>query len=147
MPVITAGVGQASVGRDCTLVLVGPFGRIELPNVTGFDSRQEVNEVHSDRLDAKQLHASIPKGWSGSFELDRGSPGVDDFFALQETAWYLAGTITSSTLYQYIQEADGTQSTYQYDGVALRFEDAGRWQSDNFVKQKIAFRANRRRKV
>ena len=70
-----------SVGRDCQLVVMGPFGRVDLTHVTGFDSRQHTASIRVDRIDGTQLAAELPKGWEGMYELERGSAAADDFIA------------------------------------------------------------------
>ena len=72
---------EFSVGRDCQLVVMGPFGRVDLAHVTGFDSRQQTASIRVDRIDGRQMAAELPKGWEGMFELERGSSAADDFIA------------------------------------------------------------------
>ena len=67
-----------SVGRDCQLVVMGPFGRVDLTHVTGFESRQVTAAVRVDRIDGVQLAAELPKGWDGAFELEGGAEGGPD---------------------------------------------------------------------
>jgi len=147
-----AGVAQTQggfdTGRQCTLVLIGPFGRrVDLPNITSFDCRQDTVAVKVDRLDGVQLNAELPKGWTGSFDLERGSSAVDDLFVQIEAGWLSLGSIGASTIYQYIDEANGSTSCYQFDNVTLKLDDAGMWKSDQSVKQKIGFRSNSRKRV
>ncbi len=136
-----------TLGRDCQLVVIGPQGRVDLTNVTGFDSRQMTQSIRVDRLDGTQLAAELPKGWEGSFELERGSSTVDDFIATTEQAYYTSGQLPTSTLYQYVSESDGSTSTYQYDGAVFKLSAAGAWRGDQSVKQKLEFFATRRRRV
>ena len=70
-----------SVGRDCQLVVMGPAGRVDLTHVTAFESRQITHSLRVDRLDGTQIAAELPKGWEGSFEVERGNSAVDDFIA------------------------------------------------------------------
>lgn len=146
MPVLN-GSGRLSIGRDCTLVVIGPYGRIDLPNVMGFEAKQVTSNIKVDRLDGVQLNAELPKGWEGSFENERGNSGLDDAFAEMETAWFEGGTVGVGTIYQYIMEADGSQTTYQFDNVSMKLDDAGSWKGDASVKQRVSFNANRRRRV
>ena len=139
--------GAFNVGRDCTLVLMGPFGRVDLPNVTGFDAKQETAAIKVDRLDGVQLNAEVPKGWTGSFEMERGSSAVDDLIADIETGWMTNGSYANSTIYQYIKEADGSTSTYQFTDASLKLSDAGSWKGDASVKQRLDFMAGRRQRV
>jgi hypothetical protein len=136
-----------SVGRDTQLVVIGPTGRIDLTHVTSFESRQITQSVRVDRLDGTHMGTELPKGWEGSFELDRGSSTVDDFIAATEQQYFNGNSITSGTMYQYITETDGSTSTYQYDNVAFRLSNAGVWKGDSSVKQKLEFFAVRRRRI
>lgn len=136
-----------SVGRDCQLVVIGPTGRIDLTHVTGFESRQNTQPIRVDRLDGVQMGAELPKGWEGSFELERGSSAVDDFIAAAEQTFYTNGNVPTCTLYQYVAEANGSTSTYQYDTVVFKLSGAGTWKGDQSVKQKLEFFASRRTRI
>jgi hypothetical protein len=136
-----------SVGRDCQLVVMGPFGRVDLTHVTGFDSRQVTSAIRIDRIDGVLLAAELPKGWEGTFELERGSSTADDFVARLEASYLSGAPITPGTLYQYVQETDGSTSTYQYNSVVFKFAQAGSWRGDQSVKQRLEFFAATRTRV
>ena len=136
-----------SVGRDCQIVVIGPAGRVDLSHVTGFDSHQITHPVRVARLDGVQLAAELPKGWEGTFELERGSSSVDDFIAAAENQFYTGGNVRAGMLYQYVSEPDGSTSTYQYEGVVFRLVGAGQWKGDAAVRQKLQFFAARRKRV
>jgi hypothetical protein len=136
-----------SVGRDTQLVVIGPTGRIDLTHVTSFESRQITHSVRVDRMDGTHMGTELPKGWEGSFELDRGNSAVDDFIAATEQQYFNGNSISYGTMYQYVTETDGSTSTYQFDNVAFRFSNAGVWKGDSSVKQKLEFFAVRRRRV
>lgn len=146
MPV-TNGQGRFSVGRDTQVVIIGPNGRVDLPNLMMFTCKQETAEIKVDRLDGIQMNAELPKGWTGSVENERANSALDDTFAQIEAAWLDGGQAAVATIYQYITEADGSQTVFQFDNVTLKLDDAGDWKGDASVKQKISFRANRRRRV
>ncbi len=136
-----------SVGRDCQLVVVGPFGRIDLTHVTGFDSRQITHPIRIDRIDGVQLAAELPKGWEGAFEVERGSSAVDDFIAQTEAAYFAGTVVLPGSLYQYVQESNGSTSTFQYEGVVFKLTQAGAWRGDASVKQRLEFFAAKRKRV
>ncbi len=136
-----------SVGRDCQLVVMGPFGRVDLSHVTGFESRQLTAPIRVDRIDGSQLAAELPKGWDGTFEIERGSSIVDDFIARIEAAYMNGSAVPTGTLYQYVQETDGSTSTYQYQAVVFKLTQAGQWRGDQSVKQRLDFFASRRTRV
>jgi hypothetical protein len=136
-----------SVGRDTQLVVIGPAGRIDLTYVTSFESRQLTQSVRVDRLDGTHMGTELPKGWEGSFEIERGSSTVDDFIAAAEQQYFNDNTVNSGSMYQYVTETDGSTSTYQYDSVVFRLSNAGIWKGDSSVKQKLEFFAVRRRRI
>ncbi len=136
-----------SVGRDTQLVVMGPSGRVDLEHVTTFESRQLTQSVRISRLDGTQLGTELPKGWEGSFELERGNSVVDDFIAAIEQSYFNGASTVSSTMYQYISETDGSTSTYQYDSVTYKLVNAGIWKGDSSVKQKLEFFSVRRRRI
>lgn len=136
-----------SVGNDCQLVVMGPFGRIDLSYVTGFETNQITQSVRVDRLDGVQLGAELPRGWQGSFSLDRGTSIADDFIAQIEQAYLAGQAIPPGTLYQYVSEVDGSTSTYQYEGVVFKLSSAGMYRGDMPVAQKLEFFASTRKRV
>ena len=136
-----------SVGSDCQIVVMGPFGRVDLAHVTGFEARQITAMVRVDRLDGVQLGAELPKGWSGSFSLDRGSSAADDFIAQLEQAYFSGQSINAGTLYQYVNEPDGSTSTYQFNGAVFKLTSAGIYKGDAAVTQRLDFYASGRTRV
>jgi hypothetical protein len=133
-----------SVGRDCQVVVLGAYGRVDLVHVTGFEGRQMTASVRVDRIDGLQLGAELPKGWEGHFDLERGNSAVEDFIAQLEAAYRNGQSPAPGTLYQYITESDGSTSTYQYNNVVFRLSSAGLWRGDASVKQRLDFFASTR---
>jgi hypothetical protein len=136
-----------SIGRDTQLVVMGPSGRVDLSHVTGFESRQITSAIRVSRLDGTQLAAELPKGWEGSFEVERGTSALDDFVSTIEQNYYNGADSTLGTMYQYITEVDSSVSTYQFDGVVFKLASAGAWKGDSSVKQKLEFYATRKRRI
>jgi hypothetical protein len=136
-----------NVGRDCQLVVMGPFGRLDLTHVTGFESRQLTAAIRIDRIDGTQVAAELPKGWEGQFDLERGNSAVDDFIAQTEAAFNNGKSVPTGTLYQYISEVNGSTSTYQYSSVVFKLTQAGQWRGDQGVKQRLDFFASTRTRV
>ena len=136
-----------SVGRDTQVVVMGPTGRVDMNHVTAFESRQLTSPVRVSRMDGTQLGAELPKGWEGSFEVERGDSTLDDFISTLEQAYYNGTGTGSGTLYQYVTETDGSVSTYQFDGVVFKLAHAGTWKGDSSVKQKLEFYATRKRRI
>jgi hypothetical protein len=141
------GLTTFSIGRDTQLVVMGPNGRVDMSHVTGFESRQLTSPGRVSRLDGTQLGAELPKGWEGHFEVERGTPALDDFISSIEQDFYNGAGAQPGTMYQYITETDESVSTYQYDGVVFKLASAGVWKGDASVKQKLEFFATRKRRI
>jgi hypothetical protein len=136
-----------NTGKDCQVVVLGPFGRVDLEHVTGFESRQITASVRVDRMDGTMVGAELPKGWDGSFDIERASSSADDLVAQIEQS-YLSGSMPApGTLYQYVDEIDGSTSTYQFSGVVFKLTSAGLYKGDASVKQKLEFYATSRSTV
>ena len=140
-------ISSFSTGRDIQIVVIGPHGRVDLSHVIGFDSRQITQSVRISRLDGNHLGMEIPRGWEGSFELDRSSSEVEDFISTLEQGYFNGTPEMIGTLYQYITEPDGSTSTFQYDQVSFKLANAGQWKGDSSVRQKLDFYASRRMRV
>lgn len=138
--------GLFNTGRDISIILIGPTGaRVDLPNIISFDCKQETVTLKVDRLDSVQMHAELPKGWTGSFELERGNPAVDLLFAQIEDNWVISGIYNQGQLITNIIERDNGLSTFAFDNVSMKYSEAGMWKGDSTVRQKIDFNAWRRR--
>lgn len=136
-----------SIGRDTQLVVIGPTGRVDLTHVSSFEARQITHSIRVDRLDGIPMGTELPKGWEGSFEIERGNSAVDDLIAFIEQQYFNGATAAPGTMYQYVAETDGSTSTYQYDTVTFKLMSAGQWRGDSSVKQKLEFFAARRRRI
>lgn len=136
-----------SVGRDTQLVVIGAGGQIDLSHVTSFEARQMTQSVRVGRLDGVQMGTELPKGWEGSFQLERGDSTVDDFIATAEQQYYNGDPMTAGTMYQYVVETDGSTSTYQYTNVVFKLSNAGTWKGDSSVQQTLDFFAAQRQRI
>lgn len=137
-----------NIGRDTSLVLIAPTGaRVDLSLVTGFQAKQNVHSLRVRPLTGPTQGADIPDGWDGSFEIERGSSTADDLFAQIESGFWATGTLGIGQIFQYVNEVNGSTSTYQYDGVTMHLSNAGDWKSDATVKETIAFFASTRKRV
>jgi hypothetical protein len=79
--------------QDCQLVILVTLRRIDLPHVTAFACRKK--------------DPALGGGWSGQFELERGST---------VGAAFITGVsgMERCSFYQYVSAWDGTVSTYQH---------------------------------
>lgn len=147
MPINT-NYGTLNVGHDISIDVVLPSGRhLILSHITSFDAKPIQKKLKSVGIDGIARNGVIPEGWQLSFDIDRADSNADDFWAAYEDAYYARQTVQNVTITQTISEANGAITVWRYEGVALHFSDAGKWQSDQFVKMKMEGEASFRRKV
>lgn len=141
-------VNNFNVGRDIRLTFTDvnnapiTFNRIKM-----FTSRQKTFNRESTALDGVTRHINIPGGWEGSFEIEKLDSSVDTFFSQLESAYYSGQGIGTITITETIQNPNGSLQTYQYIGVVLTFENAGDFNPDNYITQKVSFSAEKREPI
>lgn len=140
-------VNGFSVGKDVSLTVLNPNGNLTMVGLTSFTNKPVFTSIKSKRLDGKTYFGNIPDGWSGSFKVDRLDPSVDIFFAAAEAGYFAGQNNPAGTIQEVISEADGTTTTWRYDGVVLKLDDAGTWEGDKRVEQTIMYDATTKVKV
>ncbi len=163
-----------TIGRDCDLVLLWAGGRVDMKGVTGFGCRQLVRHIDANPLNYGPLRVTVPMGWEGEFQTDRRGPELESLFAAIEQGFYAGGgipwsipgplatvtdpatgkTTTAQTnnpapgkLYQYVRERNGGLSTYEFVGLTMQLDDAGRYSGNDVVRQRISFFASFRNEI
>lgn len=134
-----------TLGRDgSNIVLSGPFGSVKLVNVTGFDVKQDTQDITSNMLSGTRMKVHEPMGWSGSFDVDRGSNDLDLEFSKIERAWNANSNASLYSMTHFVVEATGSTTTMQYTNVTIKLSDAGNYKPGSTVKQKVEFWAYQR---
>ncbi len=143
MPVSNNGVLNISIGRDISVVLTVGGKTIDLQNVIGFEANAVYAKVNVSRLDGTNLFAELPKGWTGTFTLERANDALDAFFAEVEALWLHGGSLQNGTITQAVTEADGSVSRYQFTNCALNFGKQV-WKSEAPAAMEVTFTATQR---
>lgn len=135
-----------SIGRDCRITLLWDGSRVDLRDVTSFTANQETQALRAFPLNGVPSEFNLPNGWRGSFQIARANAVLDTLIAAIESGYWNSGRIASGKLYQYIKEADGSTSTWEYSGVSLRL-NTDAWAAENLVHQTVQFFASTRTKI
>jgi hypothetical protein len=143
-----AAIADFNIGRDVQIVLMmGALGRLDLQKVSDFSSKPVTNTVQIKPLNEPGIGRYLPSHWEGEISMDRANSVADDAMATLEAAFWNGLRLPTGTMYTYVNEVDGSVSTYQYDEVSITLSDAGSASADAPLKQTIAWMARRRRKV
>jgi hypothetical protein len=138
-----------NIGNDARFdIHVGPGKILSLPTLTKFTSKKVAKKLTVTPLGGLPIHMSFMEGgWEGSFEVSRASGELDSYFATMEANYYAGANQPSGFIQQTISEVDGTVSTFQYQGVVLYYDDAGDYEVEKNVVQKVSFMASTRVKL
>ena len=145
-----------TTGSDCRVVLLWVGTRINLDRVSAFSARQVVDTQTGHPFNADPMTQHNPAGWQGRIVCDRFGREVDKLFNNVEQAFRNSGgqpwiqqTATGSgippgTIYAYINEPDGSVTTFEFSGVSAYLSDAGEFRMGQVVRQTIEFVASAR---
>ena len=141
-------VNNLNVGKDVRIDVIGPSGSYVSTNyITSFTSSQMTNSLESMPLNLPPIFGEIPKGWEGSFNMQRGDSTFDDLFALAEANYWAGQNTPSGTITETITDPTGAIHQYRYIGVVFKFSSAGSKTQDAFISMDVAFKASQRIKV
>ncbi|MDE1990735.1 MAG: hypothetical protein KGI82_09735 [Betaproteobacteria bacterium] len=117
-----------NVGRDVSAVAITATGqRLDLTGLTKFTVKDNIEKVKRDRVNTVPLMRALPDGHDITFDIDRMN-GTNDAFisSVEQGYWaggYPNGTTGGGTLYVYINETDGSTSTYLGTNAVFWMED------------------------
>jgi hypothetical protein len=134
-----------NIGNDARFDVYTKSGLLSLPLLTKFTAKKTSKKLTVKPLGGLPIHLNFMEdGWEGSFEISRVDGTLDKYFAQLEADYYAGNSQPSGTIQQTISEVDGTVSTYQFQGVVLYFDDAGDYEVEKNVVQKVSFLASTR---
>lgn len=137
-----------NIGSDARFDFYPASGHIALPTLLKFTSKKLTKKLTVKPLGGLPIHLSFQEdGWEGNFEVSRIDSTLDDYFAAFEAACYAGTSQPAGTIQQTISEVDGSVTTWQYQGVVLYYDDAGDYESEKNVIQKVSFLASTRLKL
>jgi hypothetical protein len=135
--------GNFSVGRDVQAVVISSYGtRLDLTGLTDFSYHPQYKKPRSEPLNSPPITRYIPDGHQLRFTIDRTNPNNEQLISQIEQGWWTSGsadpgTWAAGTVYIYIQETDGSQTTIQFSGVSLGMTQGGEYKTDVPIKQTI----------
>lgn len=134
-----------NIGSDARFDIFTPTGAISLPTLLKFTAKKITQKQTVKVLNGLPIHLFFEEGgWEGSFEVSRADATLDKYFADREAAYYAGANIAAGTIQHTIAEISGPPSTFQFQGVILYFDDAGDYESEKNVIQKVSFMASTR---
>lgn len=136
-----------TVGKDISTNINTQSGPLVLALITGFDSKPEYVKKKVKGLDGVTRHVNFPDGWVGSFEVERQDSTLDDYTASWEAGYYAGQNNDTGSITESITEVAGNTTQWQYVGVQLLLDEAGKFSGDDTVKQKVSFTAQQRIKL
>lgn len=136
-----------NIGKDYSIVIMGPFGRVDFSHITMFDAKPVIKTVKVNPLNSQPIARDIPDGWDFNITAERANSNMDVLQSALETAFWAGTSVQPGTMYVYIAETDGSQTTWQYTNVVMHIDDAGSASQEKAVTQKLKGFASQRIQV
>lgn len=136
-----------SIGKDISYTVVTPTGTLTLNGKTDYSIKPMYTDLKHKGLDGYTVHGVIPDGWQIDMKFDRFDANVDNYFAQLEADYFAGVTQQAGTIYETIQEKDGSITSFRYTNVVLKYDGAGDWKGDSLLPISITAMASRRIKV
>src|SRR5579864_3883032 len=100
--------GIFNLGRDVGLTIVTPqAGPLTLNTITSFKSKSDDNVQKIILINGITDHLRFFQGWSGSFDIERASAVLDQYFSLLESNYFLGKAEATASITETIQEVNG----------------------------------------
>lgn len=133
-----------NIGQDCQVVVIGPWGEIELPNETRFSYDIVLGKATVKPINGARETRTVFDSWNGEIMFARSSPAADAM-AQQFQDSFLAGAMVAEGSIDFeIKEIDGSISAWRFTGVTFDFKSLGHFEADKDVVQSIQFEAKQR---
>jgi hypothetical protein len=139
-----------TVGRDMQVFIQHPLlansSKLDA-TLTGFDAKPNPVTIKGVGLDGKHREDHLPGNYTLTFSYDRGGSALDDFQSALDLAKRRSAAVPTGTIYQYINELDGSVSTYAFSEVTFQVTEIGNYKGDDKVTQTMMASAVERRRV
>ena len=137
-----------SLGRDISFIITTSTGNLPVTvNATDYNIKQLTKDLKSEPIGSPTIYGVAYDGWSISMKIQRANPLIDQYFAQREADYWAGVNLLSSTIFETIDEPNGLRSQYQYTGVVLKYDEAGDWKSNEFVRIGLSGMASRRIRI
>lgn len=143
-------LGSFTTGMDISAVLLAPNAiPIDLSGLTDLQWTPLYRELRSEPLDAPPLERSLPHGHRIRFAIDRNGSRNEALITAIEAGWWFfggldPGTSANGAAFFYINESDGSSTTWGFSGVSLKMIDGGTFVADRAVRQVFEVFARRK---
>jgi hypothetical protein len=137
-------LGGFNTGKDVSLDINTPDGPMRISKIMSFDAKPKTTSTEITPLNGLTDELLVPKGWTGTFEVERTDATLDKWWAGFEADYFNGVAQPAATVTETIREIDGSSSTFRYTNVILKLESAGKKEGDKTIRQSVSFTARRR---
>lgn len=133
---------EFTVGSDYYVQLVTQEGGVlDVPSdyISSFQKRRESSTETRRGIQGRTMSHQSPNGYSGSFNIDRHSPTIENFFIDLDQQYYEGRRQLPGSILETIREIDGSVSQYEYRGVKFNLEDLGTVEQGKRVTMTLTF--------
>ncbi len=132
-------IGGQTIGRDISIHLSTPQGNLVLPPdfITSFEVKPAAKMIKYLPLTGIINPLVFHEGLDMEIEIARTSSALDDYWILNEAAYFNGVNLPASTIYYTIQEANLSISQYIITNVQFKLETLGMFKGNDYISQKL----------
>lgn len=132
---------QFTLGPNNTVAIYDDAGEVDwgIISTIRFMSNPVQNTVNVDLMSGYRYELIFNHGWSGEMDLQRFEGKLDAYWSQLEANVRSGSPYPRFTIIQTIRETSGKISRYTFLQAAIRYTEAGTFENEQGVVQRLSF--------
>jgi hypothetical protein len=142
MPAPNLNAGQFTLGPNCSVAIFQGGSELNIGIITEimFSSKVEIEKKKINLMSGYTFILPFIQNWTGELTIQRTDNSLDSvWYNLFEAPVKAGGQYPSVNIIQTIRETNGSTTRFTFQGAAMFYDDAGSFQNEEGVTQKVSF--------
>lgn len=133
--------GQFTLGPNNSIAIYDVNGEVNwgISTTISWTSSTVIERRPINLMIGLRFNLLFNQGWKGEFDIQRSNGALDVYWANLEAQVRAGLAYPTFTIIQTIKETDGTTSRYTFVGSSISYDDAGKFQNEEGVVQRLMF--------
>jgi hypothetical protein len=136
--------GQFTIGPNCSVAIFQGGSELNLGLITQimFSSKIEIEKKRINLMSGYTFILPFIQNWTGEITIQRTDNSLDSlWYNLFEAPVKAGAPYPTCNIIQTVAETGGGTTRFTFQGAALFFDDAGSFENEQGVVQKVSFSA------
>jgi len=136
--------GQFTLGPNNSVAIFNGGAEINIGLLTEISwmSKQEIEKKKINLMSGYTFLLPFIQNWTGEIHIQRTDNSLDSvWYNMFEAPVKAGAAYPSFNIIQTIRETNGSTSRYTFQGAVIFYDDAGSFQNEEGVVQKVSFSA------